>query len=180
MIGMDVTGVSKLEAGKKLLKSETMQKLAEAFNVDPATVLGLDAKAGPISAGGFFSDDLEPYDATPGDPFAALQHDTRYLCRVTCNSLSKIGILKGDVVVVDGSEAAVKSRQPLAAVRVQYHPDPDDFGHAVTLLRQWVPPALLITNSATQNAVPIDMDADDAQILGVVVSVHRALAKAGE
>lgn len=178
-IGMDATGVSKLESGKKLLKADVMQKLSAAFGVDPSTILGLDAKAGPITGGGF-SDDLEPYEAGPGDPFAGLKHDTRYLCRVKCGSLSKIGIFKGDVVVVDGSDDAVKARAPLAAVHVQYHPDPENFAHAVTLLRQWVPPSLLITNSATQNAMPIDVDADDAQILGVVVSVHRALTGIGE
>ena len=45
----------------------------------------------------------------------------------------------------------------------------------VTLLRQFVPPRLLITNSSVANQPSIDMDKEDAHIVGVVISIHRDL-----
>lgn len=173
-VGMGTTDVSKLETGKKQLRATEMQKIAAALDVDVGTLLGNEAQITARPQSGF-ADDLVPYVAEPSDPFAGLQSQNRHLYRATGNSLSKIGINHGDLLIVDVSAEAVKNIKPLAIVRVQHHPDPSRFGHAVSLLRQFVPPSLLITNSRERNELPLDIEADDAQIMGVVVSVHRAL-----
>jgi SOS-response transcriptional repressor LexA len=116
-----------------------------------------------------------PYNPGPSDPFSGLQNANQYLFTVACDSLNRIGVNRGDVVLVDGSSDACKKIKPLAIVRAQYPPDANHFGKAVSLLRQFVPPSLLITNSSAKNEMPIDTETEDAQIMGVVVSVHRAL-----
>lgn len=71
---------------------------------------------------------------------------------------------------------AVARLKPLQAVRAQYHLDPEKPAKAITLLRQFVPPSLLNTNSGVDNAKPLDTTTDDVQVVGVIVSVHRALS----
>jgi putative transcriptional regulator len=171
-IGLGKWDISRIENGKTQLKLETAKKVAAALDVSIAEVLDIDDDGGPPSG---FAEDLAVYDARPGDPFAGLAADNRYLMTATSNVLDLARIDAGDVLVVDGSAAICKSPPPLAAVRVQYHPDPDRPEHAVTLLRQFVPPRLVITNCSSGNGRSLDLERDDAQILGVVVSVHRKL-----
>lgn len=172
-VGLDATGISKIETGRKLLRADEVQKIANALGVPVSRLFGIEPDEEVQSAKGF-ADELVAYDPQPGDPFAALETDNRYLLTVACDSLSRIGIMRGDIVVIDGSAQAVNNRKPQAAVRAQYHPEVNHPGKAITLLRQFYPPNLLVTNSSGANAAPLFLDHDDVQILGVVVSVHRA------
>jgi len=167
--------VSRLERGKTQLKLDVAQRVAKALDVSIAEVLGVaEADAGPGATG--FSDDMVAYDAGRGDPFAPLATDNRYLMQATSDCLDLAGIHMGDVLVADGSAEACERPPPLAAVRVQFHPDPvNQPGLAYTLLRQFLPPRLVVTNSSKLNAPTIDLEKDDAQILAVIVSVHRKL-----
>lgn len=164
--------VSRLETGATQLKLDVAQRIAKALNVSLADVVGVTNGDKPPAG---FSDDMVPYEAGPSDPFARLAGDNRYLMQATSDCLDLAGISKGDVLVADGSEAACRKPPALAAVRVQYHPDPNDPMHAVTLLRQFLPPRLVITNSSRENAPALDLSTDDAQILAVIISVHRRL-----
>lgn len=172
-VGLGKWDVSRLENGKTQLKLEMAQRIAEALDVTIAEVLALDHDR--VSSGGFAETNLEEYVAEPGDPFAALKGEHRYLMRAKDDALDKIGIARGDVLVVDDSKEFCEKPPAMRAVRVQFHPDPARPSYAVTLLRQYVPPSMLITNSSRISAPQIDMDKEDAQILGVVVSTHRAL-----
>jgi transcriptional regulator with XRE-family HTH domain len=182
-IGLDPTAISKIEKGLKRLRAEEAMKMADALNVDVAALLGtplpesgIDVPQQPDAPAGF-ADEAVPYVAGPDDPFAKLQTDNRYLLTVTCDSLDAIGINRGDIVVVDGGKAAHAGLKALQIVRVQYHAPASMAQHskATTLLRQFVPPALVVTNSMRSNARPVNLDTEDAQIMGVVVSIHRAL-----
>jgi transcriptional regulator with XRE-family HTH domain len=173
--GIDPPALSRMLAGKKRFQVTDVEKIAAALDVDMAELIGgRRASAAPLVPTGF-SDDLVPYEAGPADPFRGLLTETRYLFKVQCESLSAVGIFRDYLVVVDSGAAAVKALAPLGLVHAQYHPDPETFDRAVSLLRQWVPPSLLITNSMTHNEVPIDTVRQDAQIMGVIVSYHRAL-----
>jgi transcriptional regulator with XRE-family HTH domain len=172
-VGWPTSAICKLEKGNKQLRVSELEKLAEVFNVSVADVLGVSSEGGQVAPG--FSDDVAVYDAGERDPFKGLITENRYLLTVTGDTLDKAGIRRGDVVVVDNSAAAVKGLKPLDFVHVQYHPDGDMTGKAIALLRQFVPPSMLVTNSGTRNEKSLDTDIDDAQILGVVVSSHRAL-----
>ena len=79
------------------------------------------------------------------------------------------------IVQVNDSREAVQAVKPLQAVRVLYHP-PGEFEKAISLLRLFVPPRLLITNSSVKNLPSLDADADDAHIIGVVEGGYRKFA----
>lgn len=172
-IGLGPTAISKIENGRKLLRADEVQKIADALGVPISRLFGLQPEDVENTVANL-SDELVPYDARPGDPFATLETENRYLLTVACDSLSRIGIMRGDIVVVDGSANAVNNRKPQSAVRAQYHPESGQPGRAVTILRQFYPPNLLVTNSTAGNAPPLFLDHDDVQVLGVIVSVHRA------
>ncbi|KAB2918486.1 MAG: helix-turn-helix transcriptional regulator [Hyphomicrobiaceae bacterium] len=173
--GISVAHISRMENGKRGVSRENARKIAAALERRAAEVLGLDD--GKSSAADFkgFREELTPYELGPSDPFAGLKTRNRYLMTVHTDALARMGIRNGDVVVVDGSAEICSNPPALSAVRVQYHYDSKRPGKAVTLMRQFVPPSLLITNSAGRNASSIDMETDDAQIVGVIVSSHRAL-----
>lgn len=170
-IGLDGTAISKIEKGTRRVAAQELTQIARALEMPVAELIETPDVL-PVTG---LSEELIPYEARPVDPFTALQTDNRYLLTVACDSLSRVGIFRGDVILVDGSATACAKVKALDPVRAQYHPDSDQFTKGVTLLRQFVPPGLLITNSGTQNAPPLDMTHDDVQILAVVVSIHRAL-----
>ena len=175
-IGRTKWQISRLESGKTRLDLDTARKLAGVFQVPLSELLSPEpaatASAPRLAAG--FAEELVPYKPAPSDPMSAFLTPTRDLFRIDTDALDKIALTRGDIVVVDYSQAAVSAAPPLAAVRVRLHP-PDDFMQPVTLLRQFVPPRLLITNSSVANQPSIDMDKEDAHIVGVVISIHRDL-----
>ena len=172
-IGRSKSVISRLEDGSTRLDIEIANKIAKALGATIAEVLDIDSGM-PAVPGGFSEPEVAPYTATlTADPLKRLETTHRYLVEVRSDGLSNLGIMRGDLALIDNSAEACKTVKPLAIVRAQYHPDPEKPSLAVPLLRQFVPPSLLITNSATNNARPIDVRTEDAQILGVLVSSHR-------
>jgi len=158
-------------AGKqKHLPLEERFKLADILKADP-THLGAGREHAPK---GFAESDMTLYEAQADDPFAALTGQNRYLWTVETDVCDNIGIRRGHVLVVDDSQVAVDALRPLQPVQVAYHP-PGEPDRAVRLLRQFVPPRLLITNSSKMNLPSLDIERDDAQIVGVIESMHAAL-----
>ncbi|MFM2421884.1 MAG: Helix-turn-helix domain [Pseudomonadota bacterium] len=172
-VGLDHSAISKIEQGRKSLRADEAAKIAEVLGVPVSAVIGISDEAD--QRGGFSSSTATTYEAPPGDPFLPLRTQNHDLVRMIGDSLDALQIQNGDILVVDRSSTAIKSVKPLDLVHVQYHFDEANFSKAVSLILQYVPPRLLITNSRKSNQPPINMDAEDAQILGVVVSKHRAL-----
>ncbi len=172
-IGRSKSVISRIESGETQLDLEAARRIAQVLDVSIAAVLNIETNEPGRATG--LSEDLAAYVAAPGDPWALLQSGSRYLFAVETNVLDRIGIAKGDVCVIDDSQAACAAVQPLQAVRVRVHP-PENFMTPQSLLRQFVPPRLLITNSAAGNQRSLDMDSDDAHIVGVVVEVLRRFA----
>lgn len=160
-----------LNGKQKQLPVEERRKLMEILRADPED-LGLSQSERSVSAV-HFAEDMVPYAPGEGDPFAGLIGPNRYLWRADTNVCDNIGIRRGYVMVVDDSQKALEQIRPLQAVQVAYHP-PDDPKRAIRLLRQFVPPHLLITNCSTGNQPSLDSEIDDAQIVGIVTSVHLA------
>lgn len=174
-VGLHPTAITKLESGKKLLRVDEMQRIMRAVGDDAVRkVLGSAAVERDIDTASGFAEDLTPYEAKPGDPFAGLQSEHRYLFRVHCNALDGLGIQAGDVVVIDDSAAACTAVAPLQIVHAIHHVEAGD-ENGRSILRQYVPPSLLITNSLASNLVAINMRTADVHIVGVIVSFHRAL-----
>jgi transcriptional regulator with XRE-family HTH domain len=172
---ISVAHISRMENGKRGVSRKNARRIATALGKDEAEVYGFDQRKTARSDPRGVHDDLVGYEASAADPFSGLKTRNKYLMQVTTSALERIGIRNGDVVVVDGSAESCKNPPAMAAVRVQYNYDPKRPSKSVNLLRQFVPPSLLITNSGSKNAASIDMETEDAEITGVIVSAHRAL-----
>jgi hypothetical protein len=71
--------------------------------------------------------------------------------------------------VVETSKASVTAIENGDPVIAQLTSDRD----AITLLRQYIAPSLLITNSSEDNAPIINLRNEDAGIQGIVVAAHN-------
>ena len=167
-IGRSKSVVSRLEDGSTALDLEMAQKITGALGATLAEVVGIE----PSATG--FDEDAAAYTAGPGDPLQSMLGEHRYLLRVTTDAVDGAGIRRGDVVVINDSASACRAVSALAIVHVMRHPSSN--GGALSLLRQFVPPRLLITNSSVLNSPSLDLGAGGSTIVGVVESVHRRLS----
>lgn len=164
VVGLSKFTISRIEGGKQDLDLPTAQKIADAFNVTLAAVLGIETAGGS----GGFSEDVTPYVTQPNDPQLGANED-RY--QVQTNVCEHAGARRGDVLVVDTSPYAAAHVEPLDIVVACYqHPELPDT--RILLLRQFVPPGLLITN-ARDNTRSIDIAREPVRILAVMKSVRR-------
>lgn len=77
------------------------------------------------------------------------------------------------IVFVDISAPTVEGVQALQCVVAQIYAGNGD--GATTVLRQFVPPGLLITNSSEQNELPLDVEKGEAYIKGVIVGKYEGM-----
>lgn len=168
--------LTRIENGKRGLSVELAEKLAMALGTDPQDVLGLKKQPGADpepSRISQFSEDCEPYVAGPTDlPVPKRPNVDPW--RVKSNALDQVHIYAGDVVLVDVSAAAVEALQPLQCVVAQVYDSDPQVLVARTVMRQFVPPALLITNSSTDNEVPLRLDTEQVAVKGVIVGTQRS------
>ncbi len=170
--GLSQPHLSRLENNKRMLLTPVAERIAGVLGATTAQIMGLNEDEMEARGGQGFAEDIVPYVARPGDPFSALATSNRYLFTVETDAVDKARVYRGDIVVIDDSQSRMDRLKPLEVVRVRYHPV-EDFMTPITLLRQFVPPRLLITNSSTGNLPSIDMDEDDAHIVGIVVGTYR-------
>lgn len=169
--GLSQSFLSRLEQGKRTLVLPTAEKLAGVFGVKVAELLDIEPDVIVNGVSGF-ADDCTPYIAPAGDPIASLATGNQYLFSVDTDVVDRAGLAKGDIARIDIDAQAVKRIKPLDIVQVRLHPE-DDFHKPLTLLRQFVPPRLLITNSGGRNLPSVNMDEEDAHIVGVVVGSYK-------
>src|SRR5262245_4201991 len=143
----------RLECGRTRLTQQWMLRLGRALGCDPAGfILNVPAKAKP---------DVVPLDPNTFDAVAA--HGLRAY-RVIERSVLKAGIAPGDIITVDESEHAVAHPQAFDIVLVEIGCE----RHRV--LRQFVPPAMLVTNRTGPNmANNLDDLTVTPKIVGVVL-----------
>jgi len=167
-LGMTKYQVSRLEKGHTELTVAVARKIAKILGTSVVTVIGDDAEN---DSSPDLSDDISEYPLLPADPLAGLRRDNIHLFKVDTDVLDKAGISRGMVIEIDGSKSACVKARPLQPVRILYQPASNL--KAVSLLRLFVPPHLLITNASRGNLPSIDMDEGDARITGVVVGLHH-------
>lgn len=156
--------VNKLEKGQTQLTVFWMEKLAEVFGVQVRDLL---RPTGNTTPG--FREDAVPFQPK-GDALAEMKlSPSQFFYEVKSEVLDQIGIAQGSILVVDASPEALDGISSGDAVIAQLY----DKMRAVTVLRQFIAPSLLITNSSHANAPIINLRSDDASIKGVVVSSHR-------
>lgn len=170
-VGLTQGQISRIENGQRGLSMPVAEKIALALQTDIQDILGLsDASEPDRPSPSRFAEDAEPYVASPDDLFEIKSHKHQSIdpWRIKSNVLDLAGIKTGDIVFVDISADAVAKLKPLQAVIAQVY-DPHDLVKATTVLRQFVPPSLLITNTSGRNEITLDLDRDEVSVKGVVV-----------
>lgn len=167
LVGTNKFKISRIETGETRLDLELAVKIAEALDVTLSEVLNLEATTVP-------TEDAEPYIPEPNDPLFRLVDGQkgRALYRVTSAALDDLGIEANDLILVEEVGAQFKPK-PLAIVLVKLSDGKDVLVRH--LLRQFVPPALLVTNSQRENRPPINMGLAETVVTAVVISRHHKL-----
>lgn len=175
-IGHSKATISKIENGKQPLDLETARRIAEVCDVTIQEVLAIEPLGASEKPHGF-AEDASRYVAPAGDPLKGFETGNQHLMRIESPVLDKAGVAEGDIVVVNYGAQACANLKPLAPVVVRYSPTDDPTEEGVTLVRQFVPPSLLITNSSKINYRSIDIDREAVSIVGVIESTHRRHAR---
>ena len=147
---------------------DVAQKIAETLNVSLSDVLGI---GGAHAAAQGFHEDVQDYVSGSGYSFAGSLGPNESLMTVDTDLCENAGVKRGYVVTVNDSAAAVAAIAPLDIVIAIYH-HPETPEKATKLLRQFVPPSLLITNSGSSNARSINIAKEDAQIISIVTGIN--------
>ncbi len=163
-INTNASTISKLAKGQMQLTETWLSRLSRALGVDRAALLGDE----PHATSGQLQEDAALYEPDDGSPLAGLRQKNRDLWEVRSSALDELGIVPGALILVDVSEAAVASVQTGDPVVVQVYSDAE-LTSAVTLLRQFIEPNLLITNSRDDNELPLNMQTANAHIKGRIL-----------
>lgn len=174
LAGVDHTAISRIERGERGMSVEMAEKLANALNESTAHLLGIEQ--GPVvSPAGQLSEEAEPYswpDTDQAAPIAikraARENIVTFL--IKSGTLDNIDFRPGDIVFVDIGQAAVDSLKPSQCVVAQHYSGLS----ARTIVRQFIPPSMLITNSRTENGIGLNLETDDVAIKGVIIGQYKA------
>lgn len=172
--GLSQPHLTRIEGGSRGLSIPLAEKIASALGTEVAEVLGIQGNVGIAEAA--FAEDAEPYDAKADDIVASMTRKRNNVVpyRVKSKCLDQIDIHPGDIIFIDISAEAVENTKPMQAVIAQVYSS-DDLLKATTILRQFLPPNLLVTNSAADNEMPINIAYEDVHIKGVVIATHRSM-----
>lgn len=162
LVGTTQPTIMRLETGKRKLTVDWMQKIAKALHVRPE-----DLVANAILAG--FSEEAEAYvSADQAMPTAALSARGLAYFVVKSDTVELAGVPAGTVILIDMTEAAVRALKTGDIVVAQAY-DMQAM-RAQTIVRQFVPPSLLVTNRKGSNiAFNIEDPTYDVAIKGVRV-----------
>lgn len=173
--GLSHTHLSRIENGKRGLTIPMAEKLAKVMKTSVAEIIGANSVAA-VAMG--LAEDAAPYAPAQSEAatpvFRAQPGHNIDPWIVKTNVLDRAGIPQGSVVYVDISAEALEHLEPLQCVVAQVY-DESDLTRAVTVLRQFVPPSLLITNSSGENHPSLDIDKGEAYIKGVIRGTFRPL-----
>lgn len=162
--------IHKLETGSMKLTVDWIDTLADAFGVDSVELVD-DRPAGkyPDDVG----DDVVPYkpdERAKSGP--NLHSDLDHLpFEVITDRLDELGVLKGVVVEINTS---AKARNAIATGDILVAKVFSDSGATRTIIREFIEPSLLVSNSRFENVFPINMRTARVEILGIVETSHRA------
>lgn len=159
---LDITEshLSRVEAGKRGLQVKKLEVAARLFKVPVADLMNLGSGAA--------LPDLTPY-APPKGSFLekAYNATTQKMFKVTSNCLDELGITEGDPIVVDTTPLKQSDLEMGDVVVAEVAGDRGEPGALV--LRQFLSPNLLVTNSSENHAAPIHLLKARAQIIGRVL-----------
>jgi transcriptional regulator with XRE-family HTH domain len=92
--------------------------------------------------------------------------------RITKSYLDQLGYMDGDQVIIDISREAMNDLH-IGDIVIANQYRKTGSKSTETIVRQFIPPSILITNSLHHNQPILNTRADDATILGIVVYPRR-------
>jgi len=158
-LGITATHVWRLESGRTALTVEWMEQIAEILHVAAADLIANVVLAEIV-------DEVEPVEADAVTRSIGAMGLRVY--RVTARSVIKTGIQPGDIITVNEADAATKAPNIGDVVLVEMR-NPKAKAKA-RVLRQYVPPDMLVTNRGGANlAITLDDPSVEPVIVGVVL-----------
>ncbi|MBT3072048.1 helix-turn-helix transcriptional regulator [Rhodomicrobium sp. Az07] len=159
-IGISESHLSRVEAGARGLHLSKMEALAGALGVPVTEILSVQSLS--------YMADLAPYIPPKGSAIEkALTSSTQKMFKVLSNVMSELGITEGDPIIADMNPKGLEKLELGQLVIAQVFTNNSVEG--VLLLRQYIGPHLLITNSDDQNAMPIHRLRAKATVIGCVL-----------
>jgi transcriptional regulator with XRE-family HTH domain len=167
--------ISKIERGAQSMTPGQVIAFAGIFNVPPAAFVNDMPSIGPRP--GFFSEEAVPFvpDAESFESRVPLGEAQSWY-RIRDSRLDELGIMPGDTVVIDIGKSAMTGITIGDVVVANLYSA--DGKSAETIVRQWIPPRLLVTNSRSRNLTPLNLEQDNVSLLGVVVWPRRSQKQA--
>jgi transcriptional regulator with XRE-family HTH domain len=159
-VGLSESHLSRVEAGVRGVKLSKLGALAKVLGVPMIELMPQDSFE--------HASDLAPYVPPKGSAVEkALATSSQRMFRVLSGVLSELEIKENDLVIADCSKdaiAQVVSGSLVVAEAINTRTD-----EKTLLLRQFISPHLLITNSEDQNSISIHMLKAKISILGIVI-----------
>lgn len=157
MVGTSGNQITRLETGERRLTVEWMTRIAEALRVTPADLISRANLAE-------MSDEVESHADDAVSKAIALKGLRLY--RVLGRNVVRVGVIPGETITVDMSDAAVHGLKGLEVVLVEAGTPQQK----KLILRQFVPPDMLITNRGDSN-IALSLNDPDIRprIIGVVL-----------
>jgi transcriptional regulator with XRE-family HTH domain len=167
--------ISKIERRAQSMTPEQVLAFAKIFSVPPSLFVK-DTLAATESVRGF-AEEAEPFVPDAGSFESRIPlKEAQSWYRIRDSRLDEIGIMPGDIVVIDiGKSAMAEVTIGDVVIANLYSADGRS---AETIVRQWIPPRLLITNSRSSNLMPLNLEQNNVSLLGVVVWPRRAQKQA--
>ncbi|MEL6746241.1 MAG: helix-turn-helix transcriptional regulator [Pseudomonadota bacterium] len=168
--GMSVSVLSRLEHDGQY-RMPHIEALTRALGVTIPELLGLRDGAPTMAFAEPDVQRLEPQETAQFGSAAAGQalSETQSYYRAKTGVLDRIGIRPGDIVIIDIGDEALRKVPDGAAVLANIYAGDD--ASAITVMRQWLAPSLLVTNSHSRALPPIDLEHVDGALMAIVAYV---------
>lgn len=160
-----VSTISKLELGKRRLTVPWLNEFSRALRVNPGELVKLFSQEQSFRG---FEDNVGSWIPPENSSLERMTTETRAFYRTTDNCLDDLNIFEGTLILMDIGSEAIQNVTSQDVVIAQVY-DEHDLTKATTIVRQFIHPAMLITNSATNNQAPINMRTKDVHIKGVMI-----------
>jgi DNA-binding Xre family transcriptional regulator len=161
IVGLTDSHLSRAENGKRGIHISKLQRIADVFQVPVGELMNTNVDLSRRA-------DVAPFTPPKGSVLEkAFTSTTQKLFKVLSNCLSELGITDGDPIVVDVIPLTVADLQMGEVVVAEV--GGDDPKKGVLVLRQFIGPNLLATNSADNNSMPIHILRARAKIIGRVM-----------
>jgi transcriptional regulator with XRE-family HTH domain len=144
-VGTTQPTIDRLEKGDRRLTEDWMRKIADALAVSPADLI----LAPTVTE---FREEATAYRPPEMEHLLAqLDMAGKVFMTITSDSVLNLGIKPGDVRLFDASQTATDAVRTGDVVIAQlYHPEPNVL-EAVSVVRQFIAPGLLVTNRPGPN-----------------------------